>query len=147
MLWSGFAWFNQAHHKQFGQAQWSNRIKTPPLTQWAAYPENIELKKILYLADMLTRAEIENKLIQIKPELADKFHVSRIGYFGSFAHDKQNENSDLDLLVEFSKPIGWEFFTLEQFLEKSFGIPIDLVTRNALKDRIKESILTQVRYI
>jgi predicted nucleotidyltransferase len=143
----GFAWFDGAHHKQLDQAQWSNRLKTPPLTQWAAYPENIELKKILYLADMLTRAEIENKLIQIKPELADKFHVSRIGYFGSFAHDKQNENSDLDLLVEFSKPIGWEFFTLEQFLEKSFGIPIDLVTRNALKDRIKESILTQVRYI
>ena len=96
---------------------------------------------------MLTRVDIENKLRQMKPELADKFHVSRIGYFGSFANDRQNENSDLDLLVEFSQPIGWEFFTLERFLEQSFGIPIDLVTKNALKERIKESILNQVNYV
>ena len=96
---------------------------------------------------MLTRADIENKLRQMKPELADKFHVSRIGYFGSFANDKQNENSDLDILVEFSEPIGWEFFTLERFLEQSFGIPIDLVTKNALKERIKDSILNQVNYV
>ncbi len=96
---------------------------------------------------MLTRAEIEIKLKQIKPELAEKFHVSSIGYFGSFANDKQNENSDLDLLVEFSKPIGWKFFTLERFLEQSFGIPIDLVTKNALKERIKKTISNQVYYV
>ena len=109
--------------------------------------ENTEVKKITYLADMLTRSDIENKLRQMKPELADKFHVSRIGYFGSFANDKQNENSDLDILVEFSEPIGWEFFTLERFLEQSFGIPIDLVTKNALKERIKDPILNQVNYV
>lgn len=96
---------------------------------------------------MLTREDIENKLRQMKPQLADKFHVSRIGYFGSFANDKQNENSDLDILVEFSEPIGWEFFTLERFLEQSFGIPIDLVTKNALKERLKDSILNQVSYV
>jgi predicted nucleotidyltransferase len=96
---------------------------------------------------MLSRKDIENKLRMIKPELAEKFHVSRIGYFGSFATDQQNENSDLDLLVEFSEPIGWKFFTLERFLEQSFGIPIDLVTKNGLKERIKEPILNQVQYI
>jgi predicted nucleotidyltransferase len=96
---------------------------------------------------MLTRAEIEKKLKQLKPELVDKFHVSRIGYFGSYANDRQHENSDLDLLVEFSEPIGWKFFSLETFLEQSFGIPIDLVTKNALKDRIKEPILNQVNYV
>lgn len=96
---------------------------------------------------MLTRVDIENKLKQIKPELVDKFHVSRIGYFGSFAFDRQNENSDLDLIVEFSEPIGWKFFTLEGFLEQSFGIPIDLVTKNSLKERIKEAILNQVNYV
>jgi len=46
--------------------------------------------------------------------------VSLIGYFGSFATDKQNENSDLDLLVEFSEPIFWKFCTLERYLEQSF---------------------------
>lgn len=109
--------------------------------------ENTVFKKIIYIAEMLTREDIENKLRQMKPQLAERFHVSRIGYFGSFANDKQDENSDLDILVEFSEPIGWEFFTLERFLEQSFGIRIDLVTKNALKERLKDSILNQVSYI
>jgi predicted nucleotidyltransferase len=96
---------------------------------------------------MLSNADIENKLQNIKPVLVDKFHVSRIGYFGSFANGRQTEKSDLDLLVEFSQPVGWEFFTLEKFLEQEFGIPVDLVTKNALKERIKDSILNQVIYI
>jgi predicted nucleotidyltransferase len=106
-----------------------------------------EIVEIHYLAIMLSRTEIEAKLRMIKPELTDKFHVSRIGYFGSFAFDRQTENSDLDLLVEFSEPIGWKFFTLEHFLEQSLGIAVDLVTKNALKARIKESILSQVQYV
>jgi len=96
---------------------------------------------------MLTKLEIERKLQAIKPMLTDKFHVSSIGYFGSYSSGQQNEQSDLDLLVEFSKPVGWEFFTLERFLEQTMGLRVDLVTRNSLKEQIKESILKQVQYI
>lgn len=64
----------------------------------------------------MSRCEIENKLHEIKPVLIDKFHVSKIGYFGSYANGQQTNNSDVDLLVEFSQPVGWEFFTLEKFL-------------------------------
>jgi hypothetical protein len=96
---------------------------------------------------MLTKFEIENKLQAIKPVLTDKFHVSSIGYFGSYSTGQQNEQSDLDLLVEFSEPVGWEFFTLERFLEQTMGLRVDLVTRNSLKEQIKESILKQVQYI
>jgi hypothetical protein len=100
-----------------------------------------------YLALMLSRQEIESTLKRLKPKLADEFHVSKIGYFGSYAMDKQTDGSDLDLLVEFSKPIGWKFFTLERFLEQSFGIPIDLVTQNALNDQLRSTILNQVNYV
>lgn len=96
---------------------------------------------------MLSKTDIENKLLEIKPMLVDKFHVSKIGYFGSFVNGQQTNNSDLDLLVEFSQPVGWGFFTLEKFLEQALGLPIDLVTKNALKERIKEPILNQVIYI
>lgn len=96
---------------------------------------------------MLTKLEIESKLKAIKPLLTDKFHVSSIGYFGSYSTGQQNEKSDLDLLVEFSEPVGWEFFTLERFLEQNMGIRVDLITRNSLKEQIKESILKQVQYI
>lgn len=91
--------------------------------------------------------DIEAKLQELKPVLLNKFHVSKIGYFGSFATGKQTDTSDLDLLVEFNQPIGWEFFTLEKFLEKEFGLSIDLVTKEALKERIKAPILNQVRYV
>ena len=91
--------------------------------------------------------DIENKLREIKPVLVDKFQVSRIGYFGSHASGSQTKDSDLDLLVEFSKPVGWKFFTLEKFLEQTLGLTIDLVTKNALKERMKEPILNQVIYI
>jgi len=91
--------------------------------------------------------DIETKLQALKPLLSDKFHVSKIGYFGSYATGGQSDNSDLDLLVEFSQPIGWEFFTLEKFLEQEFGLNIDLVTQEALKERIKRPILNQVKYI
>lgn len=91
--------------------------------------------------------DIETKLHELKPILADRFNVSRIGYFGSYVTGNQTENSDLDLLVEFSKPIGWEFFTLEKFLEKEFGLTVDLVTKDALKEKIKSPILNQVKYI
>lgn len=96
---------------------------------------------------MLSTAEIESKLQAIKPELTEKFHVSSIGYFGSYANGQQTETSDLDLVVEFSQPVGWSFFTLESFLEQSLGLSIDLITRNGLKERIKASILNQVKYI
>lgn len=96
---------------------------------------------------MLSKTYIENKLQEIKPVLADKFYVSRIGYFGSYVNGQQTSKSDIDLLVEFSQPVGWEFFTLEKFLEQEFGIPVDLVTKNALKAQMKETVLNQVIYI
>lgn len=96
---------------------------------------------------MRQAVDIESKLQQLKPLLADRFHVCKIGYFGSYASGQQTGRSDLDLLVEFSQPIGWEFFTLEKFLEKEFGLSIDLVTKEALKERIKRPVLDQVKYI
>ncbi|MFH1004176.1 MAG: nucleotidyltransferase family protein [Bacteroidota bacterium] len=96
---------------------------------------------------MKTKIEIENKLKEIKPILINKFFVSQIGYFGSFVTDEQTEISDIDILVEFSKPIGWNFFTLEKYLEDTFELKIDLVTKNALKEQFKDNILKQVRYI
>ncbi|MFD1258458.1 nucleotidyltransferase family protein [Mucilaginibacter terrae] len=96
---------------------------------------------------MLTNVEVENKLRHIKPDIVDRFKVSRIGYFGSYAKGVQNNDSDLDIIVEFSQPVGWSFFTLEKYLEQTLGIKVDLVTEGALKERIKDSILNQVKYI
>jgi hypothetical protein len=96
---------------------------------------------------MLNKNNILEKLIDLKPFLQKEYSVKNIGLFGSFSDNSFSNESDIDILVELEKPIGWKFFTLEIFLEKTFGRKIDLVTKNALKEQIKESILEQVKYI
>jgi predicted nucleotidyltransferase len=95
---------------------------------------------------MLTGTEILIKLKELKPILRKEYSVKEIGLFGSYSDNTFTECSDIDILVEFEKPIGWKFFTLEIFLEKTFGRRIDLVTKNALKEQIKDSILNRVKF-
>ena len=96
---------------------------------------------------MITRSEIITKLTELKPLLFNTYAVKEIGLFGSFADNTFTDESDIDLLVEFQHPIGWRYFSLEMMLEKTFGRKIDLVTKNALKDQLKDSILKQVTYV
>lgn len=96
---------------------------------------------------MLTNTDIEKKLKELKPILRETYFVEKIGYFGSFSRNEQNEKSDLDILVSFKKPLGWSFFDLRDLLENKLGLKIDLVTENALKPRLKENILKDVKYI
>lgn len=95
---------------------------------------------------MITKSEILTQLKELKPVLAKEYGVKEIGLFGSFADETATDNSDIDLLVELSKPIGWKFFSLEIYLEKIFKRKIDLVTKSAIRERIKENILKQVSY-
>lgn len=96
---------------------------------------------------MITKNDILNKLKDLKPVLYKEYSVKQIGLFGSFSDDSNTEDSDIDILVEFEKPIGWKYFSLEIYLENIFGRKIDLVTKNALKEQIKERILDQVNYV
>jgi uncharacterized protein len=96
---------------------------------------------------MITGNDIVNKLIDLKPVLYKEYSVRQIGLFGSFSDDSFTENSDIDILVEFERPIGWKYFSLEIYLENIFGRKIDLVTKNALKEQIKDRILDQVKYV
>lgn len=91
--------------------------------------------------------EIENKIRAVKPYLKEEFGIDQIGYFGSFANGDYREDSDLDVLVTFSKKIGWKFFDLKDYLESVLGRKIDLVTERSLRKQWKKAILEQVRYI
>lgn len=95
---------------------------------------------------MITRDDILIKLKELKPLLYKEYAVKEIGVFGSFSDNSFYEESDIDLLVELEKPIGWKFFSLEIYLESIFNRKIDLVTKNALKEQIKDSILSKVIY-
>lgn len=96
---------------------------------------------------MVTSLDIAEKLREIKPYLVEKFNVKEIGYFGSFAQGDDHKDSDVDILVEFSTTPGWEFFMLEAYLEDAFERKVDLVTKAALREQLKEQILQSVQYI
>ena len=96
---------------------------------------------------MITKTEILLKLTELKPILYKDFAVKEIGLFGSYSDNTNTEDSDIDILIELEKPIGWKLFTLELFLEKVFCKKIDLVTKNALKEQIKDDILKQVNFV
>jgi hypothetical protein len=96
---------------------------------------------------MITGDSILFKIKELKPTLKKEFSVSEIGLFGSFSDGTFTEESDIDLLVELERPIGWKFFSLELYLEKIFNRKVDLVTKSALKGPIKDIILNQVNYV
>ena len=90
--------------------------------------------------------QIEEILTLYKSVLRDKYKVLNIGVFGSYIHGEQSKVSDIDILVEFSEPVGWEFIDLKDFLEMILEIKVDLVTKNALKPQIRDRILNEVVY-
>jgi predicted nucleotidyltransferase len=92
-------------------------------------------------------SEAISKLRQAKPYLQQEYAVKKLGLFGSFAEGTQTDQSDVDVIVEFERPVGWRFFTLEKYLEQTLGRRIDLVTTNSLKERIKPFVLKQVKYV
>ncbi len=96
---------------------------------------------------MITKQEILTRLQELKPILHKEYAVKEIGLFGSFSDNTFKDDSDIDILVELEKPIGWKFFSLEIYLEKVFNRKIDLVTKNALKEQIRDLILKQVNYV
>ncbi|WP_440948013.1 nucleotidyltransferase family protein [Methanosarcina sp. T3] len=84
-------------------------------------------------------------LRQHLPELSKEYNISYLGIFGSYVRGEQKEDSDLDVLVEFSKtPDLFEFIGLKQDLSDMLGVKVDLVMKNALKPRIGEIILEEV---
>jgi len=106
-----------------------------------------EKEKNIYLCKMESPLEIERKIKEAKPFLKENFLVDQIGYFGSFARGDYREDSDVDIIVECRRGIGWKFFDLKDYLEEILGRKVDLVTENSLRTKWKKSILSQVKYL
>jgi predicted nucleotidyltransferase len=79
-----------------------------------------------------------------RKELVDRYNLSALSLFGSVARDKAREDSDVDILVEFSRPVGlFQFIELQQTLETLLGCKVDLSTPRSLKSRNKEQVLKE----
>ncbi len=68
--------------------------------------------------------------------------VKSLAVFGSVARGDATETSDVDLLVDFSQEVGlFEFIRLKHYLENLIGRKVDLVTKDALRPALRDSIL------
>ena len=91
-----------------------------------------------------TIEEIRKILQDSKSYIEEKYFVDKFFLFGSYAKNQQTSNSDMDLLVSFSKPVDmFEFMDLEEYLTMLFNKKIDLGTLNSLKKFIKDKILKE----
>jgi uncharacterized protein len=90
--------------------------------------------------------QIQDQLSTLKPILMKRFYVSSIGLFGSYARNEQNENSDIDIIVDFSRPIGIEFIDLAEFLEDNLEAKIDLVSLKGIKPKYLAAIKSEIVY-
>ena len=84
------------------------------------------------------------RVLRESREFLHAFGVARLSLFGSFARDEGRDDSDVDLLVEFDRPIGlFEFARLQRQLGELLGHHVDLVTPAALKPQLRDRILRE----
>lgn len=92
----------------------------------------------------MRKSEIIRILKEQRKELKEHFNVASLSLFGSVARDEASADSDVDLLVEFSEPVGlFQFIELQQRLEELLDCKVDLGTPRSLKPRIKEQVLQE----
>jgi predicted nucleotidyltransferase len=77
---------------------------------------------------MLSRRQVIRLLQEQRAYLAAEYGVKRIGLFGSYAKGAPAEASDIDLIVEFDRPIGFRFVESTEYLESVLGKPVDVLT-------------------
>lgn len=67
--------------------------------------------------------------------------------FGSISRGDNNDKSDIDILVDFTEPIGIDFIDLADELENILKHKVDLVTRNAIKPKYFAQIKDELQYV
>jgi hypothetical protein len=96
---------------------------------------------------MPTLIEIKETLQNHKHRLSEKYGINRMAIFGSYSVGQQTIASDIDILVDFNKPIGIEFIDLADELESMLHLKVDLISKNGVKSHYLKQIESQLQYV
>jgi predicted nucleotidyltransferase len=96
---------------------------------------------------MKTIQEIKILLTSHKQQLYIDYPIKTMAIFGSYSRSENNENSDLDILVEFNDKIGIRFVDLADELENIVGFKVDLVSKNGIKEKYLRTIDSELIYV
>ncbi|MCK4395459.1 nucleotidyltransferase family protein [candidate division WOR-3 bacterium] len=95
---------------------------------------------------MKTKEEILKVLHNLKENLKIKYKIKEIGVFGSVMRGEQKGTSDIDILVEFEDDADLlDLVGIAQFLEEKLQQKVDVVSKRALREEIKETVLQEVQ--
>jgi predicted nucleotidyltransferase len=94
--------------------------------------------------EMPTKDEILRILRKEMPVLRNEFGIERMAIYGSFARGEANEKSDLDILIQLSKPLGFKFISMAFFLEEILEREFDLTTFNCLQKSLNAGRKAQI---
>jgi len=94
----------------------------------------------------MDKLKILQKLRKLKPVLQENYGLSEIALFGSYSRDEQTMESDIDIMVDFSTPIGIEYFDLVYTLNDTFkNNKVQVVSKKGIKqkyfDRLKQDLV------
>ena len=96
----------------------------------------------------MAKKEIIAAIKKSKPELVERFGVQKLGLFGSYVRDQETVDSDIDILVSYSRDIDlFEFIGLREYLEGILKTKIDLVMESALKPSVSNRIRSEIEYV
>lgn len=99
---------------------------------------------------MYNQNQILEFISENKSYLKERFHVTRIGLFGSFARKEQTEHSDIDLLVEFEENTQNLYdikIEIRKFFKDKFNLNVDICRQKYIKSRYKSRILNEAIYV
>ena len=84
-----------------------------------------------------------DEIKKISIPVAQKYGVKKLALFGSYARGEQTDASDIDFLIEKGKIEGLEFFGFINNLEDDFGVHVDVITYDALKDSLIDDVVEE----
>lgn len=97
---------------------------------------------------MWAKADILNELQEKKGEVEQRYHVKRMGLFGSYSRGEQRVGSDIDILVDFNDDADlFDLAGLKNFLEEMFQSRVDVIPSRALREELKQAVLADVKYV
>ncbi len=98
---------------------------------------------------MKSKNEIIEILSSIRDDLKEQYGVKSIAIFGSYARNDYTLKSDIDIIIEFDRHIGFKYFELADYLEKILNCNVDLFTYNAIQQKpfLWESVKEDIIYV
>ena len=90
---------------------------------------------------------IIQQLKKVKPLLSEKYGLTELALFGSYSRNEETDLSDIDIMVDFSRPVGIEFIDLADELERHLNRKVDLVSRKGIKPKYFDVIQPEIIYV